>query len=49
MEDDKLFAILRLQKAKGIGSILARKLIVQVGDVTDVFNEAVDVQCRAIV
>ncbi len=39
MEDDKLFAILRLQKAKGIGSILARKLIVQVGDVTDVFNE----------
>lgn len=38
-EEDKLFAILRLQKTKAIGSVLARKLIVQVGGVSQIFKE----------
>ena len=39
MKDEKLLAILRLQKSKAIGDILAKKLIVSVGDVEEVFNE----------
>ena len=39
MEKEKLFAILRLQKAKSIGTILAKKLINTVGDVESLFKE----------
>ena len=39
MKEEKLLAILRLQKCKAIGDILAKKLIINVGDVTQVFNE----------
>ena len=39
MEKEKLFAILRLQKAKSIGTILAKKLIRTVGDVESLFKE----------
>ncbi|MDT7832584.1 DNA-processing protein DprA [Flavobacteriaceae bacterium S356] len=39
MEKEKLFAVLRLQKAKSIGTILAKKLIHTVGDVELLFKE----------
>ena len=39
LEEDKLLAILRLQKCKFIGDILAKKLIVSVGDVAQIFKE----------
>ncbi|MFY0603948.1 MAG: DNA-processing protein DprA [Flavobacteriaceae bacterium] len=39
MEKEKLFAILRLQKVKTIGNILAKKLISTVGDVENLFKE----------
>lgn len=39
MKEEKLLAVLRLQKSKAIGDILAKKLIVNVGDVEQVFKE----------
>ena len=39
MKDEKLLAILRLQKCKAVGDILAKKLIVNVGDVSQIFKE----------
>jgi len=39
LKEEKLLAILRLQKCKAIGDILAKKLIVNVGDVTQIFKE----------
>ena len=39
MKEEKLLAVLRLQKSKAIGDILAKKLIVNVGDVTQIFKE----------
>lgn len=39
MKDEKLLAVLRLQKSKAIGDILSKKLIVNVGDVEQVFKE----------
>ncbi len=41
MKEEKLLAILRLQKCKAVGDILAKKLIVNVGDVTQIFHEKV--------
>lgn len=39
MKDEKLLSILRLQKSKAIGSILAKKLIVTTGSVEQIFSE----------
>ena len=39
MKEEELLAILRLQKSKAIGDILAKKLIVNVGDVCQIFKE----------
>ncbi len=39
MKEEKLLAVLRLQKSKAIGDILAKKLIVNVGDVEQIFKE----------
>lgn len=39
MKEEKLLAVLRLQKSKAIGSILAKKLIVTTGSVEQVFKE----------
>jgi DNA processing protein len=39
LKEEKLLAILRLQKSKAVGDILAKKLIVNVGDVAQVFKE----------
>ena len=39
MEEEKLLAILRLQKCKAVGDILAKKLIVNVGYVSQIFKE----------
>ena len=39
MKEEKLLAILRLQKCKAVGDILAKKLIVNVGDVSQIFKE----------
>jgi DNA processing protein len=39
MKEEKLLAILRLQKSKAIGDILAKKLIVHIGDVEQIFKE----------
>ena len=39
MKEEKLLAVLRLQKSKAIGDILAKKLIVNVGDIEQVFRE----------
>ncbi len=39
MKEEKLLSALRLQKCKAIGDILAKKLIVTVGDIEQVFNE----------
>lgn len=43
LKDEKLLAILRLQKTKNIGDILAKKLIATVGDVQGIFNEKPEV------
>jgi DNA processing protein len=39
LNEEKLLAILRMQKAKAVGDILAKKLIVNVGDIEQVFKE----------
>ena len=39
LKEEKLLAVLRLQRCKAIGDVLAKKLIVNVGDVTQVFKE----------
>lgn len=39
LKEEELLAILRLQKSKGVGDILAKKLIVNVGDAEQVFKE----------
>ena len=39
MKEEKLLAVLRLQKSRAIGDILAKKLIVNVGDVEQIFKE----------
>lgn len=39
MKEEKLLSILRLQKSKAIGSILAKKLIVALGSVEQIFSE----------
>lgn len=39
MKEEELLAVLRLQKAKSIGDVLAKKLIVNVGNATQVFKE----------
>jgi DNA processing protein len=39
LEEEKLLAVLRMQKCKAIGDILAKKLIVNVGDIAQVFKE----------
>jgi DNA processing protein len=39
LKKEKLLAILRLQKTKAIGDILAKKLIIATGDVEQVFSE----------
>ncbi|MFT6192192.1 MAG: DNA processing protein [Polaribacter sp.] len=39
MKEEELLAILRLQKSKAIGDILAKKLIVNVGNVEEIFKE----------
>ncbi len=40
MKEEKLLAILRLQKTKNIGDILAKKLIATVGDEEMIFKES---------
>jgi DNA processing protein len=39
LKEEEILAILRLQKTKSIGDILAKKLIATVGNAFDVFNE----------
>jgi DNA processing protein len=39
LKEEELLAVLRLQKCKAVGDILAKKLIVNVGDVTQIFKE----------
>ncbi|WP_438989362.1 DNA-processing protein DprA [Polaribacter sp.] len=39
MNEEKLLALLRLQKSKAIGDVLAKKLIVNVGDALQIFKE----------
>ena len=39
MKEEKLLSILRLQKSKAVGDILAKKLIVNVGDISQIFKE----------
>ena len=39
MKEEKLLAILRLQKCRAVGDVLAKKLIVNVGDVSQIFKE----------
>ncbi|MGK0421806.1 MAG: DNA processing protein [Polaribacter sp.] len=39
MKEEELLAVLRLQKCKAVGDILAKKLIVNVGDITQIFKE----------
>lgn len=41
MKEEKLLAILRLQKTKAIGDILAKKLIVATGNVEQIFKESI--------
>ena len=43
MKEEKLLAILRLQKSRAVGDILAKKLIVNVGNVEQVFREKTSV------
>ena len=39
MKEEEILALLRLQKTKSVGDILAKKLIATVGNATDVFKE----------
>ena len=39
MKEEELLAILRLQKTKGIGDIITRRLIATVGNAEDIFKE----------
>jgi DNA processing protein len=39
LKEEKLLAILRLQKSRAIGDVLAKKLIIKVGDVEQIFRE----------
>lgn len=39
MNEEKLLAVLRLQKSRAIGDVLAKKLIVSVGDEVQIFKE----------
>jgi DNA processing protein len=39
LKEEKLLSILRLQKSKAVGDILAKKLIVNVGDISQIFKE----------
>ena len=39
LKKEKLLAILRLQKTKSIGDILAKKLIATVGNAAEIFSE----------
>ena len=39
LEKEKLLAVLRLQKSKAVGDILAKKLILATGDVRQIFSE----------
>lgn len=39
MKEKELLAVLRLQKTKSIGPVLAKKLIATVGDVSEIFTE----------
>ena len=39
LKKEKLLAILRLQKTKTVGDILAKKLIATTGDVAQIFEE----------
>ena len=39
MKEDKLLAILRLQKSKAVGDVLSKKLILNIGDVAQIFKE----------
>lgn len=39
MKEEEILALLRLQKTKSVGDILAKKLIATVGSATDVFKE----------
>ena len=39
LKKEKLLAILRLQKTKTVGDILAKKLIAATGDISQIFNE----------
>ncbi|NVK51808.1 MAG: DNA-protecting protein DprA [Flavobacteriaceae bacterium] len=39
LEKEKLLAVLRLQKTKAVGDVLAKKLIVSTGDVCQIFKE----------
>lgn len=41
MREERLLAILRLQKTKSVGDILAKKLIAAVGDVEQIFRESI--------
>ena len=41
MKDEKLLSILRLQKTKNVGDILAKKLIATVGDEESIFKESI--------
>ena len=48
LKEGKLLAILRLQKAESIGSILAKKLIATVGDVEQIFFEKKCLNCAVV-
>ena len=39
MKEEEILALLRLQKTKSIGDILAKKLIATVGNAADIFSE----------
>jgi len=39
LKEEELLAILRLQKTKTVGDILAKKLIAVTGDVSQIFQE----------
>lgn len=41
MKDEKLLSILRLQKTKSVGDIIAKKLIASVGDEESIFKESI--------
>ena len=39
MKEEEILALLRLQKTKSVGDILAKKLIATIGNAEDVFKE----------